>query len=406
MGYLQRSTLLKGMVMMKQKVGLAIVTYTINYGTFLQAFATQTAVRSLGYETEILNIDSVIDDVSKARKKYFMSQMFNLAELKSYRQTISAIIAKRINKKYREYILNRENRFAEFSKRYFRVGKKCDSWTGLSEHCKDFSTILVGSDQLWRPANIAGNFYTLNFVPDSINKVSYATSFGLKDIRENQKEITSAFLGRIQHLSCREESGKEIVEKLTGRRAKVVCDPTLLLKQSDWDTQLPAEPIVDGEYILVYLLSNNKKHREYVRKLAEKTSCKIIGVLHGAGYIKGDEKYVDDAPADIGPFDFLNLIKYARYVCTDSFHGCVFSTIFEKDFYVFKRFTDKDKMSTNTRVTDLLHKFGLSDRLIEDYEELTPETIDYSKVNERVEEFRKYSLEYLINALKQNSEVA
>ena len=67
---------------MGNKIGLAIVTYTINYGTFLQAFATQTAIRELGYETEILNINSVIDDVSKARKKYFLSQMFNISELK------------------------------------------------------------------------------------------------------------------------------------------------------------------------------------------------------------------------------------------------------------------------------------------------------------------------------------
>ena len=68
------------------RVGLAIVTYTVNYGTFLQAFATQAAIRSLGYDTEILNIDSVIGDVSIARKKYFLKQIFNLAELKSYRQ--------------------------------------------------------------------------------------------------------------------------------------------------------------------------------------------------------------------------------------------------------------------------------------------------------------------------------
>ena len=172
---------------MSNKVGLAIVTYTVNYGTFLQAFATQTAVRALGYETEILNINSVIGDVSKARKKYFISQVFNLAELKSYRHTISAIIEKRINRTYKRYIANRERCFNEFSDKYFHIGEKRDSWSGLAAYCENFSSILVGSDQLWRPANIAGNFYTLNFVPDHINKVSYATSFGLKEVRDNQK---------------------------------------------------------------------------------------------------------------------------------------------------------------------------------------------------------------------------
>lgn len=385
---------------MKNKIGLAIVTYTINYGTFLQAFATQTAIRGLGCETEILNIDSVIGDVSRARKKYFLKQIFNIAELKSYRHTISAIVAKKLNKKYRDYMRQREACFRKFSKEHFSIGEKCDSWAGLSKHCEDFSSIVVGSDQLWRPANIAGNFYTLNFVPEHINKISYATSFGLKEIRPNQKDVAAAFLKRIQHLSCREESGTKIIEALTGRKAKVVCDPTLLLKQDDWEKFLPDKPIVDGDYVLVYLLSNNKDHREYVKKLAKETACKVVGVLHGAGYIQGDEHFVDEAPAAVGPFDFLNLIKNAKYVCTDSFHGCVFSTIFQKNFYAFKRFSDKDKMSTNTRVTGLLNRFHLSDRLVENYGEVFLSDIDYTKVNEKVAEFRNDSLSFLTDALE------
>ena len=85
-------------------------------------------------------------------------------------------------------MLGREMCFKQFSNEYFYIGKKCNSWCGLSKHCEDFSSMGVGSDQLWRPANIAGNFYTLNFVPEHINKISYATSFGLKEIRKNQKK--------------------------------------------------------------------------------------------------------------------------------------------------------------------------------------------------------------------------
>ena len=390
---------------MSNKVALAIVTYTINYGTFLQAFATQTAIRSLGYETEILNIDSVIHDVSRARKRYFIQQLLNIPELISYRHTISAIIAKKLSKTYRSYILHREKCFGEFRNEHFSIGEKCDGWQGLSLHCEDFSSVVVGSDQLWRPANIAGNFYTLNFVPDSVNKISYATSFGLKEIRPDQRNIATSFLNRIQHLSCREESGANIINSLTDRSAKVVCDPTLLLQQCDWDYYVSPTPIVEGDYVLTYLLSNNKKHREYARRLAEQTSCKVIGILHGAGYIAGDECHVDEAPMDVGPFEFLNLVKHAKYVCTDSFHGCVFSTIFQKNFYAFKRFSDRDKMSTNTRVTGLLNKFGLSGRLVEDYENICLDPISYAQVNARVQQFRNYSLEFLSNALKQSNGV-
>ena len=384
-----------------KSIGLAIVTYTINYGTFLQAFATQTAIENLGYDTTILNIDSVIDDVSKARKKYFIGQLLNYAEVKSYASTVNAIIQKKINPKYKEYYQEREKKFKEFHDEYFKIGPLCDSWEGLRQYCLNFSSIVVGSDQLWRPANIAGNYYTLNFVPDELNKVSYATSFGLKNIRENQKIVTTRFLNRIQHLSCREQSGVQIIENLTHRRAKLVCDPTLLLTKEEWDNYVLDNPIIDGDYIFTYLLSNNIEHRKYVSKLAEATGCKVVGVLHGAGYVSGDERFVDEAPKNIGPFEFLNLIKYAKYVCTDSFHGCVFSTIYEKNYYAFKRFSDQDKMSTNTRVTNLLDRFGLNDQLVKQYEELNLNVIDYENVNHRVRQFRDESRSFLINALRE-----
>lgn len=385
---------------MNKSVALAIVTYTVNYGTYLQAFATQTAIRNLGYDTEILNIDSVIDDVSKARKKYFLSQILNVAEVKSYSHTIAAIVAKKINPKYRKYILAREKSFKEFHDKYFEIGPICNSWEGLANHCREFSSVVVGSDQLWRPANIAGNFYTLNFVPDSINKISYATSFGLKEIRKSQKNVAKQFLSRINYLSTREESGAKIIKTVTGREAKVVCDPTILLSKDSWEKYISSTPIVDGKYIFVYLLSSNKEHRKYVKEISKKTGCKIVGVLHGSGYIHGDENFVDEYPTEVGPFEFLSLIKHASFVFTDSFHGCVFSILLEKEFYAFKRFSDKDKMSTNSRVTNLLSRFGLEARIIEDYGYFDNKTIDYGLVNEEVKKYRSESEKYLVDSLK------
>lgn len=386
---------------MGNTVGLAIVTYTINYGTFLQAFATQTAVNNLGYETEIINIDSVISDVSKARKKYFAGQLLNFSEVKSYFPTVQAIIQEKINPRYREYYSARAALFKDFHDRYFKFGPICDSWKGLSERCDEYSSVIVGSDQLWRPANIAGNFYTLNFVPEEVNKISYATSFGLNNIRESQKRVSAEFLQRIQHLSCREESGVRIIEKLIGRDAKLVCDPTLLLTKPDWEQFIQDEPIVNGEYILTYLLSEQKQPREFVKELSKRTNCKVVGILHGAGYIKGDEKNVDEYPAHIDPFDFINLIKNAKYVCTDSFHGCVFSIIFEKNFFAFKRFSDKDAMSTNNRVTNLLSKFSITDRLVTDMTSVDSASIDYTAVNKCVDAFRAESQQFLESALNE-----
>lgn len=387
---------------MNKKVGLAIVTYGTNYGTYLQAFATQHIVQKMGYETEAINIDSVKSEVGKARKKYFAKQVFNLPELRSYLHVLIGIASEKVNPKYKSYIENRKLQLQKFKQERFHFSKVADSWQGLTKLCEEnYDHVLVGSDQLWRPANIAGNFYTLNFVPDNINKIAYATSFGLKEIRENQKQTAKHFLSRIDHLSVREKSGAEIVRGLTDRKIPVVCDPTMLLTKEEWGSFVADEPIVRGNYVLCYFLGDNKDHRRFAEKLAKKTGCKVVGVLHIAGYMALDRNFGDIVPENIGPFEFLNLIKNAEYVCTDSFHGCVFTSIFNRRLFAFRRFSKDSKMSTNDRITTLLSMLGMEKTLVygtEDIESCLKYTIAYPSVEERLQQKRSESLAYLEKA--------
>lgn len=387
---------------MSKKVGLAIVTYGTNYGTYLQAFATQQKIKKMGYDTEIINVESVKNEVGSARKKYFAKQIFNLPEIKSYAHVILGIAYEKINKQYRNYLGNRKEQFAKFRNENFNFSEVKDSWKGLSELCEEsYDYVLVGSDQLWRPANIAGDFYTLNFVPDNVNKIAYATSFGLKEIRSNQKEKAKAFLSRIENLSVRENSGAKIVEDLTDRKIPVVCDPTMLLTKDDWSEYVPDEPIIKEKYVLCYFLGNNKPHREFARKLAEKTGCKLVGLLHIAGYMSIDKNFGDITPENIGPFEFLNLIKNAEYVCTDSFHGCVFTTIFNRNLFAFRRFSKDSKMSTNDRITTLLSTLGMESALIygtENVEDCIADKIDYESVENKLDAKRRESVNYLTSA--------
>ena len=387
---------------MNKKVGLAIVTYGTNYGTYLQAFATQYIVRKQGYDTEVINIESVRNEVGSARRKYFAKQIFNIPELKSYMHVIIGIFFEKINNSYREYINNRKMQFKKFREKMFCFSEVRDSWDGLTDLCTEKSShVLVGSDQLWRPANIAGNFYTLNFVPDSICKIAYAPSFGLKNVKSNQIDIARHFLNRINHLSVREESGAKIVSSLIGRAIPVVCDPTMLLTRSEWSDFVAVEPIIKDKYILCYFLGDNKIHREYVKKLSARTGCKIVVLRHIAGYIALDKNFGDIVPNDIGPFEFLNLVKNADYVCTDSFHGCVFASIFERNLFAFRRFVKNSKMSTNDRITTLLNKLGSDNALIygdESLDDCLKNIIDYNDVAEKLDQYREYSLNYLKTA--------
>ena len=392
---------------MDKKVGLAIVTYGTNYGTYLQAFATQYIVRKLGYDTEVINIDSVKKEVGRARKKYFLKQIFNLPELNSYKHVVLGLLRERMISEYGFYLKNRKNALGKFKKEHFVFSEIRDSWDGLTQLCQErYEHVLVGSDQLWRPANIAGDFYTLNFVPESVNTIAYATSFGLKEIRKNQKDIAGKFLSRIDHLSVREKSGARIVQELTNRKIPVVCDPTMLLTKDDWNQFVSQEPLIKEKYILCYFLGDNKEHRQFAQNLAKKTGCKIVGILHIAGYLGIDKDFGDYIPEDVGPFEFLNLIKNAEYVCTDSFHGCVFTTIFNRKLCAFRRFAKDSKMSTNDRITTLLSMLGMENTLLYGTEDVQLRMListDYKEVDSKLAKKREESLGYLKDAFADKS---
>lgn len=140
------------------------------------------------------------------------------------------------------------------------------------------------------------------------------------------------FLKKIKHIGVREESGQKLVKEIANRDVPVVCDPTLLFTGDEWMAIQQKEPIIKGKYILCYFLGNNPPHREFAKRLKEVTGCKIIALTHLDEFVKSDEGYADETPYDIDPADFLNLIRNAEYVCTDSFHCSVFSILYKRQF--------------------------------------------------------------------------
>ena len=147
-------------------------------------------------------------------------------------------------------------------------------------------------------------------------------------------------------ICVREESGKRLIKGLVGRDVPVVCDPTLLFTGEEWLSIQKQEIIIKEPYILCYFLGNNPPHRKFAERLKNATGCKIVALTHLDEYVKSDEGYADYMPYDIDPADFLNLIRNAEYVCTDSFHCSVFSMLYKKIFFTFKRYTRKTRSST------------------------------------------------------------
>ena len=386
-----------------KKVGMAINYDYPDYGGMLQAYASFRKIRDLGYKPEAINNYALSSDIKKRKMRYFAQNILDPSIVKEKSQIVFKKIRQKLNGQLRENLGKRYAAFDQFYQQKFTVSKEYASWTELSEGCRGYRAVVVGSDQLWLPSNIAGDYYTLSFVPDDIKKIAYATSFGVSKIAKGQEKKARAYLSRIDFLSAREESGQKIIKDHTGRDVPLVCDPALLLTADEWDEEATTGKLINEPYIFCYFMGNNPWQRGFVKSLKKLTGCKIVALLHLDQYIRSDEEYVDYAPYDVSPADFVNLVKNANYICTDSFHGTVFSIIYKRDFFTFKRFSDKATLSTNSRIDTLLGRMGLQDRLVkESYtaKDMLSRKIDQNAVQSRLAAFREESLKYMIGALE------
>lgn len=388
-----------------KKIGLAVVTYKDNFGSALQTYATQYTLQQLGYETGIFEIKGVHKIINRRKIFFYLRRVFELDELKYMFDNVVSRFRKKRQKAGDAYAQNmavRHQKYVDFNKTWLKFLPQQNTWNDLIKQSSTVDSVVVGSDQLWRPSNIAGGYFTLEFVPDNIKKIAYATSFGVSVIPPVLRKKTKSFLKRIDFISTREDSGKKIVKEMIGRDIPVVCDPTMLLDADQWMTIQEEKPFADGKYILCYFMGENPEHRSFAKKLKEKTGCKIIALLHGATYVASDENFADETPYDVGPSEFINLIRNAEYICTDSFHGTVFSILNSRKFFSFRRYSDKSEFSTNDRLHTLLKWTGLSDRMLygsENVDEFCDKQIDYDSVLSKIAEKRKMSMEYFTTAL-------
>lgn len=387
-----------------KKTAIVSCYFQSNYGSMLQAYATQMALDKLGYENETIDISGFYGEIKKAKIKYFVKASLFSGILFTKIGRVKDTVVRRLSKsEYTEKAKIRDEKFNSFKKRYFRLSPVYKSKIELSEKCKmNYLTVLVGSDQLWLPANIAADYYTLNFVPKEVNSVAYATSFGQSSLPKDSAKLASVFLKKIRHISVREESGQKLVKELAGRNVPIVCDPTLLFTGEEWMVIQQKEAIVKEPYIFCYFLGNNVTHRKFVEHLRKETGYKVVILPHIDEYVKADEECSDIQMYDVDPADFLNLIRNASYVCTDSFHCTVFSILYHRKFFTFRRYARNNKYSTNSRLDTLFGLTGLQGRVLSGEEnicDIIQNEIDYDSVYVQLRKIREESYRYLKCAL-------
>ena len=379
-----------------KKVALAAVHWKHNHGSMLQSLALQQALTEMGIDNEIIDMTSLRSEIKRNRFTYYLGQSFKLSFIQA---KLGHVKFDLFYKKRIPGLDIRKKNFQDFESRFI-LSPRYNSMAALTQACENYTHVMVGSDQLWLPSNLAGNYYTLNFVPDNIPRISYATSFGLAEIPKKYRKKYQNFLGRINHLSVREDSGKQIIKSLIGKDAQVICDPTLLFDREGWSRLIPQEEIIPANYIFCYFLGGNTRHREFVNELKRQTGLSIAAMIHMEEYHSCDDKFADYPITDAGPCEFVNLMRGATYVCTDSYHGTVFSIIHRKDFWTFKRHSDNSAMSTNTRISSLLGKLGIAERYLTGTENVEKQkTIDYSEAAVRLQLQREEAVQFITNAL-------
>ena len=371
-----------------------------NYGSKLQALATVKMFENLGVDYEIIRYNK------KTFGFYLKSipRFFNWVFINDRYCQIQRAIAFKNHPEVKKEVEVRNHAFGSFDIFFENnLSEVYPSYTNLKRICHTkYDKVVTCSDQLWSPSALGSGFYNLMFVPEDTLKISWASSFGVSRIPWYQIGRTKKYLKRIEHISMRENRGAEIVKELTDREVPVLMDPVFAFDKESWDEMIPiTEPEWD-KYIFCYFLGTNLEHRIAAKKIADEKGLKIVTLRHLDEYVAEDETFGDYAPYDVDPVRFLNILRNAEYICTDSFHGTAFSIIFEKKFIVFDRYSNKSSNSKNSRIDSLCHNVGLKNRRYVDINsvlEIVEENIDYDSVSKKVAEYRENTVKYLERAL-------
>lgn len=358
------------------KIGIITFHCSYNYGSALQAFALKTLLEKNGYEVNIIDF---IYKKDFEHYRLFRTKLY----CKNPKAFISDVLFYNKNK-------IRKNNFELFARKYFSLTKKTYyNYRNMNELNKEYDIFICGSDQIWNLDCTQGvePAYFLKFVNKDKLKIAYAPSLAHVKFAKNYNEDLKKAIEDLDYISVREKSTLPLIQPLTRKKVNVVLDPTLLLDQKDYEL-ITDHNKQEDEYIFVYMLEYNPELVKYCNEFSNKKKIKVVYIANNKFIgIKGKNAF------GIGPDKFLQYIKEAKYIITNSFHATVFSVIFSKKFITF---TTKHSSS---RMLDLLNNLGLSKCIYNNNFDID-KNINYNIVQKNLISMRQNSIDYLNKALK------
>lgn len=339
------------------KISIITLQNVSNYGSVLQAYATQTYFQSIGYDVELVNywrknmVDSNIANALVENEDLKLKKYWG----KSY--ILKFIIKKLMIMKIRK----RAKPFRNFVQNNIITTKMVyTSFEQLLNNPPIADVYCVGSDQVWNSDWNEGlelAFY-LGFVPKGKKKIAFSSSFGVEELSQREKGYVKQYLNDFDLITVRESSAVDLLNSINIIGAKWILDPTLIITKKQWESLVDKNMEKKEKYILVYQLNDNTFFDEAVKEAEKLTSSKVIRLEYRKTKKYG--KHVVNPSVS----EWITYFYNADYVITDSFHATAFSINFEKQFINIL------PPKFETRIISVLKLFGLSNRKINTIEKV------------------------------------
>lgn len=357
-----------------------------NYGQILQCYAMQKLC-------EKNRIEPMIIQYRKKSSRDFFNGKFKISFMNQIYEYLFKIFI--IEKSYNKRIFL----FRKFIKENIKLSHPCYDKDDVEAISKKFDYLICGSDQIWNPIWFEP-IYGLGFGHKTQHRIAYAPSgVAIVDDWTAQKYTElGKCIDRIDYVSVREQESVDILRKYTGKEIKAVLDPTFLVNVQDWD-KIASERLVDESYIFCYIMGSLTPHKLVLKALMKKFNVEKI-IFIPSNLVESKVKFARPV-SDIGPAEFVSLIKHAKAVCTDSFHGTALSIIYRKQFFTLKRAQkDCEKWANFMRIDNVMKKMNISERLVGSVKDVNAiEDINYDIIEKyKSNEIRKAEL-FFENAL-------
>lgn len=372
---------------MNKKIGILNYQFSNhNYGAVLQAASLHRILSNLGFDVE--HIDYVPEKRGRTVLQVLREKIGDVLRLLSIKKKVikhDDFINPEVFELFRsEWLPRTNNRFNNIDE--------------LSQYEFEYDYVIVGSDQVWRPSYTENSalIYFLSFLPEHINRVSYAASFGIDSWELSAGDpLTGDIyneLSKFKSISVRENTGVDICETIFDQKAEQVLDPTLLVgKQFFSDIQRNDFDLKDIGKVVYYKLDLDQEFLNFVSTISQRFCSENENIYYQEKAGKSYYRTVSE---------WVGMIEHSKVVITDSFHCICLAIIFEKEFIYYPNNNNRGM----TRIESLLAQLGLLDRICYENKKFLDgnillEPIDYAFVNKQLRVKLDSSFDFIYNSL-------